>query len=181
MELSPELKNLMFLASLRMVINYAWRLIVKILMMVVDEANSIFKKIAENDPNFKKKAYDIFSSRFGQCNLTPDVYQLLKEFPESLEPIEVVVLINDLLKQKKAALKDGKSVSEVEKALKAEIEKLKFRDDVKVELRWNPGTLDYELMQKVAESEYVCKKWSKSPVAPVLFNVNEFFIKMGNT
>ncbi len=153
----------------------------KKLIMVFDEANSIVKKIAEIDPDLKKKAYVVFSSRSGQCNLTPDFYQLLKEFPESLEPIEVVVVINDLLKQKKAALKDGKSVSEVEKALKAEIEKLKFRDDVKVELRWNPGTLDYELMQKVAESPYICKKWSKSPLAPVLFNVNEFLINMGNS
>ena len=145
--------------------------------IVVDEANSIFKRIAEIDPNLKKKAYVVFSSRFGQCNLTSDFFQLLKDFPESLEPIEVVVVINDLLKQKKAALKEGKSVSEAEKALKAEIEKLKFRDDVKVEIRWNPGTLDYELMQKVAESPYMCKKWNKSPVAPVLFNVSEFITK----
>ena len=153
----------------------------KILIMFFDEANSIFQRIAEIDPNLKKKAYVVFSSRFGQCNLTSDFYQLLKEFPESLEPIESVVVINDLLKQKKAALKEGKSVSDVEKALKVEIEKLKFRDDVKVELRWNPGTLDYELMQKVAESPYMCRKWNKSPLAPVLFNVNEFVINMGNT
>ena len=146
----------------------------KILIMFFDEANSIFKRIAEIDPNLKKKVSVFFSSRFGQCNLTPDVYQLLKEFPESLEPIEVVKAINDLLKQKKAALKEGKSVTQVENALKAEIEKLKFRDDVKVELRWNPGTLDYELMQKVAESPYMCKKWNKSPLAPVLFNVADF-------
>ena len=145
-----------------------------ILKKILDEANSILKKNAEIDPNAQKKSYAVFSSPFGQCNLTPDEYQLLKEFPESLEPIEVVVVINDLLKQKKAALKEGKSVSEVERALKAEIHKLKFRDDVRVELRWNPGTLDYEVMQKVAESPYMCKKWNKSPLAPVLFNVADF-------
>jgi hypothetical protein len=144
---------------------------------IESRTKDIFKKLLIMNPSLKKKVSVFFSSRFGQCNLTSDFYQLLKEFPESLEPIEVVVVINDLLKQKKASLKEGKSVSEVERALKAEIEKLKFRDDVKVELRWNPGTLDYELMQKVAESPYMCKKWSKSPVAPVLFNVSEFIIK----
>jgi hypothetical protein len=154
---------------------------VKKLIMVVDEANSIFKKVLEMDSNLKKKAYIVLASRFGQCNLPSDFYQLLKEFPESLSPNEVVEKINNLLKQKKAALKDGKPTIEIEKALEAEIEKTTFKDDVMVELRYNPGTLDYELIQKIAESPYVSKKWTKSPLAPVLFNVNEFFMNMGNS
>jgi hypothetical protein len=58
----------------------------EILNQATNESQFIFKNLAELDSGIKKKAYFVLSSRFGQFNLTNDVFQILKEFPRVFGP-----------------------------------------------------------------------------------------------
>ncbi len=40
-------------------------------------------------------------------------------------------------------------VSEIDSEIKDLVSGLSFKDDVNVELRFNPGTLDYDFIQKI--------------------------------
>ncbi len=134
----------------------------------ISEANSKFKKLSELDPNFKKKAYMVHSSKFGQCGLSEDLLSILKEFPKALSPEDLVKRTKELLDLKATAIKEGKSTQGFDNEIKENLEKLEIKEEVNIELRYNPGTLDYVLIQKVMESEAISKEFTKSPLAPVL-------------
>ena len=144
------------------------------LKKIVDGANSKFKDTAEIDPDLKKKASMVLSSRFGQCPLTNEPMVVIKEFPNALATDESVKRIRELLDLKAQAIKEGKGTSAYDTEIKDLVSSLTFKDDVNVELRFNPGTLDYGLVQKIYESSFIDKTFTKSPLAPVLVNVNDY-------
>lgn len=146
------------------------------LKLIVSEANSIFENLSKLDPNLKKKAYRVLSSRFGQCNLSADVPFVLKEFPKAFVPLELVNEYQKLLSEKDKAFRDVGSSNELSEKLKKCILGLSFSQDVMVELRFYPGSLDYSLIQKITQSELISNKWRGSPLAPILFNVNDFLL-----
>ncbi len=65
------------------------------LITAIDKANKIYNAILEEYPVFKmdkhsdlKKIYLVFSTPRGQCKLTDDPLQILKEFPEMISESE---------------------------------------------------------------------------------------------
>ncbi len=145
-----------------------------ILKKIVDGTNSKFKDAAEIDPDLKKKASTVLSSRSGQCPPTNEPMGIIKEFPKAVGPDDSVKRIRELLDLKAQAIKEGKGTSAFDTEINDLVSSLTFKDDVNVELRFNPGTLDYGLIQKIYESSFIDKTFTKSPLAPVLFNVNNF-------
>jgi hypothetical protein len=150
---------------------------IDILNQAINEANSRFKSIMELEPNFKKKAYLVLSSRFGQCGLTNDALSILKEFPKALGADDLVKRIKELLDLKALNQKEGKSTQALDNEIQDLLNQLELKDDVNIEIRFNPGTLDYELIQKIMESEFILKELTKSSLAPVLVSVRDLISK----
>ena len=144
-----------------------------LLRLIQNESERIFGELKQLDPNLKRKAYMVLSNRFGQCSLTSDLLTIMKDFPDALEPNENVTKINILLKDKKSE-KDSKTLASIDEAIKGLMYGVSFRQDVMVELRYNPGTLDYILIQQIFECSVISKTFPGSPIAPILFNVNHF-------
>jgi|GEM_PF-3144710 len=143
------------------------------LKVVSNLALATFQKISENCPDLKKHAYLVFSNPLGQCSLPGEMFQLLKEFPEALEPQELVTQVGKLIVIKKKNESEGVSSVEISNEIRICIEKLQFRSDVFVELRWNPGNLDYQLISEVIQSPLISKELTRNPMAPVLFAVKD--------
>ena len=57
------------------------------LLTAIDQANITFKKIMVNYPGLL--GYLVLSSPYGQCGLTGDPLQILKEFPAMISDSEV--------------------------------------------------------------------------------------------
>jgi hypothetical protein len=90
----------------------------------ISEANSKFKKLSELDPNFKKKAYMVYSSKFGQCGPSDDLLSILKEFPKALAPEDFVKRTKELLDLKATAIKEGKSTQGFDNEIKEKFKEI---------------------------------------------------------
>ena len=73
------------------------------------KAKDLMEEISKLIPNIKKASYLVLSNKYGQCNMSPDIDFILKEFPQAFCPEEKVVLVISLLKEKKQLMKIGES------------------------------------------------------------------------
>ena len=132
------------------------------LLTAIDQAKKIYNAILEEYPAFKmdkhsklEKIYLVFSTPHGQCEITDNPLQILKEFSAMIsesefkdKTIHILKTIQGLdLELKKAA--GGNTKAEIQKKiedasnlLNAAVEKLEFKEDTFVEIRFNGPILD---------------------------------------
>ena len=123
------------------------------LIKATDKANNIFKSIMDNYSGLR--GYLVLSSPHGQCELTGDPLQILKEFPSMISEselkdkgIDLLETIQGLEAELKNASK-GNMKAEIEKNLKKTsnflppfIEKIEFREDTFIEIRFSRPILE---------------------------------------
>ena len=125
----------------------------------IDKAKSTFSAIMDNDPGFKGlKGYLVLSSPHGQFQLTDDpleILQILKEFPAIISEsefrdkgIELIETIQGLEVELKNVAR-GNTKAEIQKKienashlLKANLQKIEFKEDTFIEIRFKRPVLD---------------------------------------
>lgn len=130
------------------------------LRLVVDEAGTITKEIRNNYP--KLTCYPVFSYLAGQCDLTADIREILRKFPDMLHDseeksdavtiIHMIAEIEAKLKQaneiKNATIRNNK-IDSLKSNLQAQIpelnqltDSLDIRGDIFIELRFEKPILE---------------------------------------
>jgi hypothetical protein len=118
------------------------------LIRAIDKANIVFKSIMDNYSGLK--GYLVLSSPHGQCELTGDPLQILKEFPTMMSDsdfkkkgIELLETIQGLEAELKNVSK-GNMKAEIEKNLKKTsnllapiLEKIEFNEETFIEIRFS--------------------------------------------
>ncbi len=134
------------------------------LNIVAGKANTLFKKIKEKYP--KLAGYLVYSSPHGQCNLTTDLFEIVKAFPAMIvdsrqkeKAVNVVQSIVSLEKEKKDNVNAKETVTEKIKQLKNDfsqmIDKLELRDDTFVEIRFDEKKVNLPLIYELQKDELV--------------------------
>jgi len=151
----------------------------------VEKSNAIFNKIKEKYNDLS--GYLVFSSSRGQCDLTDDFVQILKEFPEMIadsaqkkKALEIVNKISLLEKtdiQKKSDR--AKTMQKAKSDLSQIIDRLEIKDDTFVEIRFK-GT-DLNLIFELQKDELVSQKYTPQTTASIrivlciLRDINQLF------
>ena len=145
------------------------------LKTAVEKSNAIFNKI--KGKYNKLSGYLVLSSPYGQCNLTTDLIQILKEFPEMItespqkkKALEIKSKIS-LLEKKDVKNKDDKAQTlRVAKSdLPKIVDKLEIKGDTFIEIRFNEANLD--LIAELQKNEFISQKYTpqtKSSIRIVL-------------
>ncbi|MBY0517297.1 MAG: hypothetical protein K2P81_10330 [Bacteriovoracaceae bacterium] len=144
--------------------------------VVVKKAKVVFDELDKIIPGIKKKAYLVYSSRFGQCAIGSDIFFILTEFPQAFVTKERVSIVTSLLKDRKKALKELSDIKVIDKKIDLALADILISEDVNVELRFHPGMLDYSLINKVLSSGLISSSHTKTQLAPVLFNIGSILI-----
>ncbi len=171
------------------------------LLMAIDKANRIYTAILEVFPVFKmdkhsdlKKIYLVFSTPHGQCEMTGDTLQILKYFPAMIsesafkdKTIHILKTLQGLeIELKKAA--GGNTKAEIQKKiqdasclLNAVLEKLEFKEDTFIEIRFNRPILDLIFkMQKDPLVSQVHTPQSQASIRIVLGTLIELAQRVDN-
>lgn len=123
------------------------------LTKTIDKANNTFKAIMDNYSGMK--AYLVLSSPHGQCELTDDPLQILKEFPAMISESEFKdkgIKLLETIQGLEVELKDvyrGNMKAEIQKKiekesslLNANLKKIEFNEDTFIEIRFKRPILD---------------------------------------
>ena len=136
------------------------------LVIVAGKANTLFKKIKEKYP--KLAGYLVYSSPHGQCNLTTDLFEILKAFPamivDSSQKEKTMTLVQTIVlleKEKKDNVNAKETVTEKIKQLKNDlsqmINELVLRDDTFVEIRFDEKKVNLPLIDELRKDELVSR------------------------
>jgi hypothetical protein len=140
------------------------------LLTAIDQANITFKKIMVNYPGLL--GYLVLSSPYGQCGLTGDPLQILKEFHTMISDSEVKGNVIKLLEtirelENKYAARGNMNAevqTKIDKAshlLNANVERMEFKEDTFIEIRFKTDRLlrifkiDLELIFKMQKDPLV--------------------------
>ena len=132
------------------------------LITAIDKANKIFTAIMDNYPDLKmdkrsglKKAYLVFSTPYGQCEITDNPLQILKEFSAMIsesEFKETGIKLLETIQGLEVELKNvarGNMKEEIQKKIEqaadlldANLKKIEFREGTFIEIRFERPILD---------------------------------------
>ena len=111
------------------------------LIMVIERAKHTMKALSDKYGN--RKDYLVFSSRYGQCELTADAKKILSDFPEMIVDTQIKERALEFIKtgqRTEGREKDNHSVqANYERSL---LGKLDFRNDTFVEIRFTDRKLE---------------------------------------
>ena len=139
---------------------------------VCEHARDEFDKINQDIPGLKKMASLVLSSPFGQCDLTDDTMTIYREFPKAFVQNEAFKESKHLFEQVKALQEAQKPNEQLEEKLARMLDRLDIAEDVKIEIRWKLGSLDYSFIARVMEHPSIHKNNPKSPFAPIVVIVD---------
>ena len=132
------------------------------LITAIDKVNKILNATIDNYPDLKmdkhsdvKKAYLVFSTPYGQCEITDNPLQILKEFPAMISESEYKkkgIMLLETIQGLEVELKNvargntkveiHKKIQDASSLLNAALEKLEFKEDTFIEIRFNRPILD---------------------------------------
>jgi len=136
------------------------------LKIVENNSTAIFKKIKGKYPDLE--GYLVYSSPRGQCNLTTDLFEILKTFPAMIvassqkeKTVALVQSIVSLEKEKKDNVNAKETVVEKIRQLKNDlsqmIDDLALRDDTFVEIRFDEKKVNLPLIYELQKDELVSR------------------------
>ncbi|HOS45702.1 MAG TPA: hypothetical protein PLQ69_04410 [Paludibacter sp.] len=139
-------------------------------------ANTLFKKIKEKYPNLA--GYLVYSSPYGQCNLTTDLFEISKAFPamivDSKQKEKAVALVQSIVsmeKEKKDNVNAKETVTEKIKQLKNDflqmLDKVELRDDTFVEIRFDEKKANLSLIDELRKDELVSREHTPQTMASI--------------
>ncbi len=159
---------------------------------VIDQAKHTFKQIMVNYPGLK--AYLVFSSLHGQCELTDDPVIILEEFPAMISESgfkDKGTKLFESLQGLRVELKDvyrGNMKAEIQKKiektsqlLNADLQKVEFQEDTFIEIRFKTPILDliFKMQQDPLVSQ-VHTPQSQASIRIVLGTLRELLQRVEN-
>jgi glutamyl/glutaminyl-tRNA synthetase len=151
------------------------------LKTVIENANNIFEEITNKYNLTKKKDYDeylMFSSPYGQCEITSSMRTIAEEFPEmvhdSIHKKEACELVQDIRKLREEIArtfvrkaKDDlkKKMDDYEKRLAQIAENFEVMEDTFVEIRFN--ALNYNIIDELRKDPIISLKHTPQTKASI--------------
>lgn len=140
---------------------------------VVEKSYAIFNKLKKKYPDLD--GYLVFSSPYGQCELTTNAYEILNSFPQ--------MIADDSRRYKEKSLMLLKDIAKIELKIKKNTERqkpidnlmlqlneftsnLEICDDIFVEIRFNHKA-DYHLIHKLQKDETIFHKHTTQTKASI--------------
>jgi hypothetical protein len=161
--------------------------------MRIDELDCVAAKAKEAFNNIKEKypklaGYPVYSSPHGQCNLTTDMFEILKAFPamiaDSGQKERAVTLVQSIVsmeKEKKENITAKETVADKIKQIKSDLtrmfDELELRDDTFVEIHFDEKKVNLPLIFELQKDELVsCEHTpqSKASVRIVIGTLRDF-------
>ncbi len=113
-------------------------------------AKNELSEISKDLPSIKKESYLVFSSPFGQCKLTSELSEIVKDFPKFFVADDNFSQVKSNIKEIKNLEQNGESPEKIKKLKDQTEELLKTlipEKNVLIEFRFND--LDYDLIEKL--------------------------------
>ncbi len=143
------------------------------LKTVREKANAIFRQLKEKYRDLS--GYLVFSSNWGQCELTTDMIKILKDFPEMVaeswekeKALELIKVATELETSKKSGDAKAAATQAAERAkadFSATVNQLILLADVYVEIRFKRTDLD--LIFALQEDELISRKHTPQTKASI--------------
>ena len=146
------------------------------LIIVIENANNIFEEIKKKYDLIKD--YLVFSSPYGQCEITSSMQTIAEEFPEmvrdSIHKKKACELIQGIrkLKQEIDRVYAAKSKSDLKKKMDSDVtslaqiaENLEVMEDTFVEIRFN--ALDYNIVDELRKDPIISLKHTPQTKASI--------------
>jgi len=137
---------------------------------VVEKANDILKKLKEKYHNLD--GYLVFSSTYGQCELTTNVAAILKFFPlmivdskQKVKGLQLWQKINDIEAENKKNFGNLKSSEKFRHQLDDIVKNIEVDEDTFVEIRFK-GT-DYDMIFALQKDELISKEHTPQTKASI--------------
>jgi len=124
------------------------------LIVVIEKANRLFKALT--DKYGDENDYLVFSSRFGQCEITTDVKKILKDFPEMIVDSVSKTEAIESIKGGKQIENQGGNSNGPNHNINSGLKELEFRDDTFVEIRFS--NLKFETIYQMQKDPLVSQK-----------------------
>lgn len=171
------------------------------LITAIDKANKILNAIIDNYSGLKmdkhsdvKKAYLVFSTPYGQFEITDNPLQILKEFSAMISESEYKnkgIMLLETIQGLEVELKNvvrGNMKEEIQKKIKktshllnANLQKIEFKEDTFIEIRFNRPILDLIFkMQKDPLVSQVHTPQSQASIRIVLGTLIELAQRVDN-
>jgi hypothetical protein len=145
------------------------------LVVVIERANKIIRDLSIKYA--KHKGYLVFSSPYGQCEVTSDVKHILSEFPKMIiDSIDKEKAL-ELIKTKELLKDGGKEKDSENKAVNRILDNLEFRNDTFIEIRFKE--LNYDTIFEMQKDPLVSQKHTpqtKASIRIVLGTLEELLI-----
>lgn len=146
---------------------------------VVEKSKSLFKKLKDKYTNLS--GYLVYSSPYGQCELTASIAEILNHFPEMIidckskeKGLLLLQKINDIEIENKKSAGNPKSTEKFITQLDEIVEDLKVNKDIFVEIRFKD--IDFDLIFALQKDDLVsleCTPQTHASIRIVLGTLDE--------
>ncbi len=136
----------------------------------VEKSTSLFKKLKEKHKTLS--GYLVFSSPYGQCELTTDLADILNSFPQMIidgkqkeKGLQLLYKINGIEAENKKSSGNAKSTEKLRQQLDEFVKNLEINEDTFVEIRFKG--IDYDVISKLQKDELVSQEYTPQTKASI--------------
>ena len=140
------------------------------LKSAVDKSNELFTKLKMKYPSLN--GYLVFSSPYGQCELTTNAADILKSFPlmivdskQKVKGLQLWQKINDIEAENKKNVGNPKSSEKFRLQLDDIVKNMEVKEDTFVEIRFK-GT-DYDMIFALQKDELISQEHTPQTKASI--------------
>jgi hypothetical protein len=152
------------------------------LQVVVEKSNAVFEKLKIKYP--KLDGYLVFSPPFGKCELTNNMAEILKKYPQMIvdckqkdKGLQLLQKIAEIESENKKNINKPKSFEKYKIQLSEVINDLEIKEDTFVEIRFKNTDLD--LIFELQKDELISQKHTpqtKASIMIVLGTIEELYL-----
>lgn len=136
----------------------------------VEKSTSLFKKLKEKYKTLS--GYLVFSSPYGQCELTTDLAKVLNSFPLMIvdckqkdKGLQILQKINDIEAENKKSSGNSKSIEKLRQQLDENVINLEVHEDTFVEIRFKG--IDYNMLSELQKDELISQEYTPQTKASI--------------
>ena len=136
----------------------------------VEKSTSLFKKLKDKYKSLF--GYLVFSSPYGQCELTNNMADILNYFPRMItdskqkdKGLQLLQKINDIEAENKKSSGNPKSTEKLRQQLDEIVKNLEVNEDTLIEIRFKG--IDYNMITELQKDELVSQEYTPQTKASI--------------